>query len=226
MPIVSSPALPNFYLKWYNPCVEYIKLEGNMRIGNCFIAAAVLMMACHLSAEEPKKAIVKQEGKMTEQRKALVVYYSRTGNTKKVAEDIAVALNADIEQLVDKKDYSGVMGFMKAGKAASKEQPADLAPVKYDPSKYEMVILGTPVWAWNMTPAIRAYITNNKQAFKSISIFTTSGGTKPDKIVEKMETLAGKKAVSFSGFFAGEIKANGSSYKEKLQAFLKGLQYY
>ena len=164
---------------------------------------------------------------MTTQKKALVVYYSRTGNTKKVAEDIAGALNADIEQLIDKKDYSGAIGYMKAGKDASKEKLAEIVPVQHDPSKYEMVILGTPVWAWNMTPAIRTYITNNQQAFKSIALFTTAGGTKPDKIVQKMEELAGKKAVSSAGFFAGEIKnKDPKAYQEKLQAFLKGLQYY
>jgi flavodoxin len=198
-----------------------------MRTILCCTAAA-LISAGQLFAGEPQKVNTKGEGQMvTPQKKALVVYYSRTGNTKKVAEDIAGALNADIEQLIDKKDYSGAIGYMKAGKAASQEKLADIAPVKYDSSKYEMVILGTPVWAWNMTPAIRTYITNNKQAFKSISLFTTAGGTKPEKIVQKMEELAGKKAVSSVGFFAGEIKDKDSKpYQEKLQAFLKGLQYY
>jgi flavodoxin len=189
--------------------------------------AAVAVMVVQLFAVEPQKMNMKQEAQMTTQKKALVVCYSRTGNTKKVAEDIASALNADIEVLIDKKDRSGVAGWLKSGKDASQEKLADIEAVKYDPSKYEMVILGTPIWAGNMAPAVRTYITNNKQSFKSISAFTTSGGTKPAKTIEKIETLAGKKTVASSGFFAGEIKSKDAKvYQEKLQAFLKGLQYY
>jgi flavodoxin len=189
--------------------------------------AAVVVMAAQLFAAEPQKNNSKAEAQMTTQKKALVVCYSRTGNTKKVAEDIAAAINADVEVLIDKKDRSGMMGFLKSGKDASQEKLADIEVVKFDPAKYEMVILGTPIWAGNMAPALRTYITNNKQSFKSISAFTTSGGTKPAKTIEKIETLAGKKSVSTSGFFAGEIKSKDpKAYQEKLQAFLKGLQYY
>ena len=189
--------------------------------------AALLIASGQLFADGLQTNQTKEGVKMTPQNKALVVFYSRTGNTKKVAADIAAALNADVEQIVDKKDRSGVMGWVKSGKDASQEKLADIVTVKYDPSKYEMVILGTPIWAGNMTPALRTYITNNKQSFKSISAFTTSGGSKPDKTIQKIETLAGKKAVSASGFFAGEIKnKDPKAYQEKLQAFLKGLQYY
>ena len=185
------------------------------------------MAAGQLFAAELQTNQAKGGAQMTTQKKALVVFYSRTGNTKKVAEDIAAALNADVEQLVDKKDRSGMMGWLKSGKDASKEKLADIDTVKYDPSKYEMVRLGTPIWVGNMTPALRTYITNNKQSFKSISVFTTSGGSRPDKTIKKIETLAGKKAVSAGGFFAVEIKnKDPKAYQEKLQAFLKGLQYY
>jgi len=46
--------------------------------------------------------------------KTLVVYYSRTGKTKFVAEKIAVELKADVEEVVDLKSRSGRFGFLKA----------------------------------------------------------------------------------------------------------------
>ena len=44
--------------------------------------------------------------------KVLVVYYSRTGNTKFVAEAIAQSLEADIEEIKDGKNRMGVFGFL------------------------------------------------------------------------------------------------------------------
>jgi len=47
--------------------------------------------------------------------KALVVYYSRTGNTKFVAEKIAQELGADIEEVIDKKNRFGLINYLRAG---------------------------------------------------------------------------------------------------------------
>jgi flavodoxin len=164
-------------------------------------------------------------GEMIAPKKVLVVYYSRSGHTKKIAEDIGRQLNADVEQLIDRKDRSGAGGYLKGGRDASKEALTEIEPVKYDPAKYDLVVMGTPVWAWNMSPAIRTYITGNKAAFKEIAFFTSSGGSKPDKIVAKMETLAGKKAKASAGFFDSEHKEKArAKYEEKIKTFTAQLQ--
>jgi len=48
--------------------------------------------------------------------KALVVFYSRTGTTKQVAEALAQSLNCDSEELIDTKKRSGPLGFLSAGR--------------------------------------------------------------------------------------------------------------
>ena len=189
---------------------------------NCMLVGSLMMVSGLVFADDAAKA---QGVASVPQKKVLVVYYSRTGNTKKVAEDVAKALGADIEQLIDKKDYSGAMGYMKAGKDATKEKLAELGPVKTDVSKYGLVVLGTPIWAWNMTPALRTYITNNKASLKDIAVFTTAGGSKPDKIVKKIEDLSGKKAKISAGFLASEINdKDHAKYDAKLNAFVAGLK--
>lgn len=45
--------------------------------------------------------------------KALVVYYSRTGTTRRLAEVLAKALQADIELVIDKKNRSGTLGYLR-----------------------------------------------------------------------------------------------------------------
>jgi len=190
-----------------------------------FVVGAMMMVSGLVFGAEPAPAAAPQGSAVSTAKKILVVYYSRTGNTKKVAEEAARILGADVEALIDKKDRSGVGGYVGAGKDATQKKLADIEPVKTDASKYDLVVIGTPVWGWNMTPAVRTYIANNKAVLKQIAVFTTAGGTKPDKIVAAIEELAGKKALAFEGFFQGEIKdKNSAKYEDKLHAFLAKLR--
>ena len=73
--------------------------------------------------------------------KVLVVFYSRTGNTKVICEEIAKKINADTEQLVDTKDRSGKLNYIAACKDATLKNETKLLETKKDPSKYDLIIL-------------------------------------------------------------------------------------
>jgi flavodoxin len=188
------------------------------------IAVTVVLLAGQLHAANAPEAVAGANPAVSP-KKVLVVYYSRTGNTKKVAEDIARQLNADIERLVDKKDRSGAGGYVVAGKDATTGALAEIEPIQHDPAAYDLVVMGTPVWAWTMTPAVRTYIADHKAAFKEIAFFTSAAGSKPETTVKKMETLAGKQAEAFVGFFDREYKEKKrAAYEEKLNAFVAKLR--
>lgn len=156
--------------------------------------------------------------------KILVVYYSSSGITEKVGGLLAVALEADQEKLIDKKERKGVWNYLVAAKDAMMKYETEIETPKYDPADYDLVIIGTPVWAWTMTPAVRTYITKNKDKFKNVVFFTTSGGTTYDKIVPEMETLSGKKAVISDGFFEKEVKADSKEMIDRLNKFLENIK--
>jgi len=150
--------------------------------------------------------------------KILVAYYSKTGNTKKVALEIARALKADVDEIIDLKKRSGILGWLIAGRDAMKEKQTEIVTTK-DPGDYNLVIIGTPIWAWNTTPAIRTYITQFKDKFKNVSFFITSGSTPPAKPVAYLETLAGKKSIASEGWTETELK-NPAIYKQKLESYI------
>ncbi|MCW4030719.1 MAG: flavodoxin [Candidatus Bathyarchaeota archaeon] len=106
--------------------------------------------------------------------KTLVTYYSRTGTTKFVAETIAAELGADIEEIVDLKKRSGKIGWIIAGKESTQEKQADLAPTKLSPKDYDLIVLGTPIWAGKPTPAIRTYVAKNDLSGKKVALFFTA----------------------------------------------------
>jgi len=128
--------------------------------------------------------------------KALVVFYSRTGNTRKVGNKIAKILKADIDEIIDMKDRRGIIGWFVSGKDASQGNPAQIKN-KLNPEKYDLLIIGTPVWAWTITPAIRAYLRkyNLKGKKPKIAFFCTCGGNS-SKTFTEMQALSKKPLAS------------------------------
>lgn len=118
----------------------------------------------------------------------LVAFYSKSGNTKKVGEEIAKNLKDDIDEIIDKKDRSGIIGWLGAGKDAFFKKATTIENKK-DPSQYDLVVVGTPIWAGNVTPAIRAYLSMNR--FNKVAFFCTCGGGKGRSFIE-MEKLSKK----------------------------------
>ena len=128
--------------------------------------------------------------------KAAIIYYSMSGNTAYVAEKIRTGilsqLKKDSEQaggdepVVDMiriepvKAFpdSGSSKFLWGGKSAVMKEKPELKPYRFDAGKYDRIIIGTPVWAWTMSPPIRTFIDENREQLKGkqIGVFVSSGG--------------------------------------------------
>jgi len=148
--------------------------------------------------------------------RALAVYYSRTGVTKTVAEAIAQRLGADVEELIDTKSRKGPLGFVIAGKDAVRKKLTRIEPVKKTPADYDLVVIGTPVWAGTMASAVRTYLSHRGSEMKKVALFCTQGGKSPGHTLEDMQELCGKPPVETlslrtktvkSGDFAGAVDA-------------------
>ena len=139
--------------------------------------------------------------------KCLLVFYSRTGTTKKIAESISTEMNCEYEEIIDTKKRKGCfIGFIKSGFAATREKLTIIKTIQKDPELYDVVILGTPIWNKRMTPAIRTYITENKNRFKSVAFFCTLGGRGEPETFESMTKLCEKTPVSTLAIIRKDIK--------------------
>jgi flavodoxin len=141
--------------------------------------------------------IMSAEGGSASGGKTLVVFYSRTGTTKKVGEMIAQKLNADVEEIKDTVDRSGAKGYLISGRDAMKKRLTKLEPSKFNPADYDLVIIGTPVWGWNMSVPVRTYLTEQKDNFQNkVAFFVTMGGSGDQKAFLGMEKMLSKKPVA------------------------------
>jgi flavodoxin len=151
--------------------------------------------------------------------KTLVVYYSRTGLTRKIATLISEKLKADLDEVIDKKKRSGPIGYMSGGKDAMKGVLTSITHT-HDPKDYDLIITGGPVWAWTVTPAVRTYLDKNADALrvKKVAFFATQGSSGSDKKFEAMENLLKVKPISTLTINGKDFKSN--AYIEKVDAFI------
>ena len=154
--------------------------------------------------------------------KTLVVYYSRTGTTKKLALEIASKLNAETEEIKDTVDRSGMKGYLFAGRDAMQKNLTILQPTVNNPADFDLVIIGTPIWGWNMSAPVRTYVTEKKNNFKNVAFFCTMGGSGDSKAFAEMEEIIDKKPLSTLTLFTRDVVKN--NFTEKLEKFIGGIR--
>lgn len=152
----------------------------------------------------------------------LIAYYTRDGHTKAVAQEIAKSLGADIEEIVDRKSRKGIVGWLLGGRDATRKKETEIEPPKRDPAAYGLVVVGTPIWAWNMAPAVRTYLSQNKGKIKQTAFFCTEGGSGGEKTFGYMEELSGLKPRAVLELNAKELA--GPTKEVKISEFVSKLK--
>ncbi|MEM3648678.1 MAG: flavodoxin [Thermoproteota archaeon] len=127
--------------------------------------------------------------------KQLVVYYSRTGTTRRVAQAIAEVLKCDVEEIRDLKNRAGVLGWLSSGMDATLKRLTKIEKPEKPPELYEVVVIGTPVWNSTVSTPVRTYIMEYKNRFKRVAFFCTQYGSQSNALKE-MEALCGRKPVA------------------------------
>ena len=120
----------------------------------------------------------------------LCIYYSRSGRTRQVMEEIAQELDAELVELRDGVDRSGVAGMLRSGLDAMRRTPQPVEPVQtaQNLKDYRLVILGTPTWAGRCSSVMRSFLKRNgRQLRRTAYVVTRSTEEKPEHIFDQMD---------------------------------------
>lgn len=108
----------------------------------------------------------------------LVAYFSRTGNTRVIAQQIRRARNANLFEIKAAtpypEDYEETVA-QAARETRSGYLPA-LAAFVAHPSRYETIYLGFPIWGMTAPPIIRSFLRAHDFSGKALHPFITHGG--------------------------------------------------
>jgi len=132
--------------------------------------------------------------------KSIVIYYSFEGNTKLIANTVTDTVGSDLLrlQLASELKTKSFIKYFWGGKEVFVKRTPKLLPYYFDIDAYDMIFIGTPVWAWNFAPALRTFLSRENIKNKKIAFFCCHGGGK-GKIFSRLKTaLEGNE-------FVGEI---------------------
>lgn len=95
------------------------------------------------------------------------------------------------EELIDKKNRDGKTGYVIAGKDAMMKKETDIDEVSYNPENFVILIVGTPVWAGKVPPAVRMYLEMYHDEISQAAFFCTHGGGGESKTFTNMQEIIG-----------------------------------
>ena len=128
--------------------------------------------------------------------KKLVAYFSASGTTRKIAEMIAQAAEADMYEIMPKQPYSKAdLNWMDKKSRSSIEMSdkkfrPEITDTDVQIDRYDKIILGFPIW-WYVAPTIiNTFLEKYDFSGKKIVLFATSGGSGFGNTVSELKPSA------------------------------------
>ena len=107
--------------------------------------------------------------------KVLVIYYSLSGNTEKIAKEIAQQTSADLFKIETIKKYSTPSVYVKSKQELSTKEYPSLQEKPLDLSQYDTIFVGGPVWWYTMAPPLFSFLKQTDFQGKNVVPFSTQG---------------------------------------------------
>lgn len=152
--------------------------------------------------------------------KKLVAYFSASGTTRKIAEMIAQAAEADLYEIMPKQPYSKAdLNWMdKKSRSSVEMNDKKFRPEIIDTDAqingYDEVILGFPIW-WYVAPTIiNTFLESYDFTGKKIVLFATSGGSAFGHTISELKPSAPKSVIV-------EGKVFNKTTKEEIAEWVK-----
>ncbi|MBQ7713727.1 MAG: hypothetical protein IJT71_02440 [Oscillospiraceae bacterium] len=120
----------------------------------------------------------------------LCVVYSRTGRTKRLMEDISAALDCELAEISDRVERQGTLGWLRCGMDAMRKRtrPINRLHTRRALADYDLVILGTPVWAGRCSSVMRAFLKRRGYELRDVAYVITHASEEPYRAVfEQMD---------------------------------------
>lgn len=154
--------------------------------------------------------------------KAIVLFYSFEGNTRKIGEFLAEKLDLPFEEVKPVKEIRS-RGFSKyfwGGSQVVMNKKPELVPLTTNLDEYDMVFLGSPVWAGSFTPPMKTFLEGGILKDKKIAFFYCHDGG-PGRVEDKMKVSANINNHLISSYGLTKVSINFETIKDEVLEWAK-----
>ncbi len=153
------------------------------------IAIAIALTACAKSGEQSTQSSTNQ----TKEMKTLVAYFSASGVTKGVAEQLAQTIGADLHEITPEQPYTAADLDWNNKKSRSSVEMADstsrpaITAKLQNIEQYDTIYVGFPIWWYTAPTIINTFMESYDFSGKTLIPFATSGGSSITKACDDLK---------------------------------------
>lgn len=133
--------------------------------------------------------------------KACIIFHSYSGITRGVAEKIQASTGGDLVEVHPRKPYTTLTAYSFGCLRARGEEAEPIEPAVIDVAPYDLVVMGTPVWAWKSTPATNAAINALQNCLGKKGVIFATCGSQEGETLAIMKKALEQKGVTVVGEF-------------------------
>jgi multimeric flavodoxin WrbA len=138
--------------------------------------------------------------------KVLIVFFSRTGTTRLLAEAIARATHGDLEELRERRSRRGVIGWLRSGYEGTYRKAAEPFPLRHDVGAYDLVFIGSPTWNQALSSPVRGFLQRNRAQLANVVLFATCAARGSEQVLAQMAELVPEPPLATLGMLENDVR--------------------
>ena len=149
--------------------------------------------------------------------KILVVVYSYTGTSRKVAELLCSQQGWHMAEIVETRPRAGALGSWRCLLDSLFRRHS---AIRYDgpPTKsFDAVVLVSPIWAQRLSGPMRSFVGTRRHHLPDVAVISVMGGRGAPNAVAEISRLIGRAPILDAAFTTSEV--DNGSFATRLQAF-------
>ncbi|TIO77189.1 hypothetical protein [Mesorhizobium sp.] len=119
----------------------------------------------------------------------MIVVYSRTGNTLKVAKALAGTLGAEIAVIRCQRNYEGAIGFLRGVVDSVMRHKPLIDVAQFAAQPHDLMVIAGPIWAGRAAAPVMAFLAGRPKLPGRVALLLTHGGSNPAKALAEVEAL-------------------------------------
>jgi len=135
-----------------------------------------------------------------------IIYYTRSGNNKTIAEHIQSQMPAaHLVEIKSNDDRSGIMGFVSSMLDQWLDRDAAITVEDIKPAADDTIVMCAPIWLQQLSSPPRTFIKQGKLKGMKMYMFITFGGKLNEEKQKLMETWVRDQGINLQGVYGSAV---------------------
>jgi hypothetical protein len=139
-------------------------------------------------------------------QEALVVVYSNTGTSRRLAQLLCAQLGWPMGQITETRSRAGVAGNLRCALDSVLRRKPKVRYAGPDPAGFRTVVLVAPIWMYRLASPMRSFVAQWRKQLPQVAVASVMGGQGAPNAVAEIGDLLGRSPLLSTAFTAREVE--------------------